>query len=177
MLAADADPLLPVAASPCETPWRLERPRPSQRQRTRHILILPHGRPGRGPRHLASATPPHRQHPAISLLVLPPLIFLVLYRFPFAAPRTWRRNAVVYTLLTSHWSRFTARSRRFWASAQWRRCYSLSCAGEHRRCLAIAPQHQFDGTHWARHVQWDPVDAALRGSSFLRLPRLLQWAA
>jgi omega-6 fatty acid desaturase (delta-12 desaturase) len=24
-------------------------------------------------------------------------------------------------------------------------------------------------------VQWDPVDAALRGSSFLRLPRLLQW--
>jgi hypothetical protein len=36
-------------------------------------------------------------------------------------------------------------------------------------------QHHFDGTHWARHVQWDPVDAALRGSSFLRLPRLLQW--
>jgi acyl-lipid omega-6 desaturase (Delta-12 desaturase) len=30
------------------------------------------------------------KHPAISLLVLPPLIFLVLYRFPFAAPRTWR---------------------------------------------------------------------------------------
>jgi omega-6 fatty acid desaturase (delta-12 desaturase) len=36
-------------------------------------------------------------------------------------------------------------------------------------------QHHFDGTHWARHAQWDPIDAALRGSSFLRLPRLLQW--
>ena len=24
-------------------------------------------------------------------------------------------------------------------------------------------------------MQWDPVDAALRGSSYLRLPRLLQW--
>jgi hypothetical protein len=30
------------------------------------------------------------KHPAISLLVLPPLIFLMLYRFPFAAPRGWR---------------------------------------------------------------------------------------
>ena len=28
------------------------------------------------------------KHPAISLLVLPPIIFLLLYRFPFAAPRT-----------------------------------------------------------------------------------------
>jgi len=37
-------------------------------------------------------------------------------------------------------------------------------------------RHHFDGTLWARHLQWDPVDAALRGSSFLRLPRLLQWA-
>jgi len=36
-------------------------------------------------------------------------------------------------------------------------------------------QHHFDGSHWARHAQWDPIDAALRGSSFLRLPRLLQW--
>jgi omega-6 fatty acid desaturase (delta-12 desaturase) len=36
-------------------------------------------------------------------------------------------------------------------------------------------QHHFDGTHWARHLQWDSVDAALRGSSFLRLPRVLQW--
>jgi hypothetical protein len=36
-------------------------------------------------------------------------------------------------------------------------------------------QHLFDGAHWARHVQWEPVDAALRGSSFLRLPRFLQW--
>src|ERR1700733_641862 len=61
MLAADADPLLPVAASPCETPWRLERPRPAQRPRTRHILVLPHGRRVQRPRHLASATPPHRQ--------------------------------------------------------------------------------------------------------------------
>jgi omega-6 fatty acid desaturase (delta-12 desaturase) len=36
-------------------------------------------------------------------------------------------------------------------------------------------QHHFEGARWARHDVWDPVKAALRGSSFLRLPRLLQW--
>jgi omega-6 fatty acid desaturase (delta-12 desaturase) len=36
-------------------------------------------------------------------------------------------------------------------------------------------QHLFNGTHWARHAEWDPVRAALRGSSFLRLSRPLQW--
>jgi acyl-lipid omega-6 desaturase (Delta-12 desaturase) len=42
------------------------------------------------------------KHPAISLLVLPPLIFLVLYRFPFSAPRTWRaeRRSVHLTNLS-----------------------------------------------------------------------------
>ena len=36
-------------------------------------------------------------------------------------------------------------------------------------------QHQFDGVYWSRHVDWDPVKAALKGSSYYKLPRLLQW--
>jgi omega-6 fatty acid desaturase (delta-12 desaturase) len=36
-------------------------------------------------------------------------------------------------------------------------------------------QHQFDGVYWSRHDRWDPVKAALRGSSFYKLPRVLQW--
>lgn len=36
-------------------------------------------------------------------------------------------------------------------------------------------QHQFAGVYWSRHAEWDPVKAALRGSSYYRLPRLLQW--
>jgi omega-6 fatty acid desaturase (delta-12 desaturase) len=36
-------------------------------------------------------------------------------------------------------------------------------------------QHHFEGTTWARHEAWDPVTAAIEGSSFLRLPRILQW--
>ena len=36
-------------------------------------------------------------------------------------------------------------------------------------------QHQFEGTYWARHENWDPMRAALEGSSFYELPRVLQW--
>jgi len=36
-------------------------------------------------------------------------------------------------------------------------------------------QHQFDGAYWARRDQWDFVTAALHGSSFYELPRVLQW--
>ena len=36
-------------------------------------------------------------------------------------------------------------------------------------------QHQFEGVYWRRHENWDFVAAALRGSSYLALPRVLQW--
>lgn len=36
-------------------------------------------------------------------------------------------------------------------------------------------QHQFEGVYWARHTDWDYVSEALEGSSFLKLPKVLQW--
>ena len=36
-------------------------------------------------------------------------------------------------------------------------------------------QHQFEDANWAPHEDWNYVDAALRGSSHLRLSPLLQW--
>ena len=36
-------------------------------------------------------------------------------------------------------------------------------------------QHQFEGVYWVRHEEWDAVKAALEGSSYYRLPKLLQW--
>ncbi|MFQ5606158.1 MAG: fatty acid desaturase [bacterium] len=36
-------------------------------------------------------------------------------------------------------------------------------------------QHQFEGVYWERHEKWDYVKAALYGSSFYKLPRILQW--
>ncbi|MGN6552293.1 MAG: fatty acid desaturase [Verrucomicrobiota bacterium] len=36
-------------------------------------------------------------------------------------------------------------------------------------------QHQFEGVYWQRGEDWDYATAALKGSSFYKLPRLLQW--
>ncbi len=36
-------------------------------------------------------------------------------------------------------------------------------------------QHQFEGMVWEHHEQWNYVEAALQGSSFYKLPRILQW--
>jgi omega-6 fatty acid desaturase (delta-12 desaturase) len=36
-------------------------------------------------------------------------------------------------------------------------------------------QHQFEDVTWARHEKWDYKEMALYGSSYLKLPRILQW--
>jgi acyl-lipid omega-6 desaturase (Delta-12 desaturase) len=36
-------------------------------------------------------------------------------------------------------------------------------------------QHQFEGVYWERGAGWDYAKAALQGSSYYKLPRVLQW--
>lgn len=36
-------------------------------------------------------------------------------------------------------------------------------------------QHQFEGVYWERSQEWDYATAALEGSSFYKLPKVLQW--
>ena len=36
-------------------------------------------------------------------------------------------------------------------------------------------QHQFEGTYWKEHAEWDYATAAIHGSSYLRLPAVLRW--
>jgi acyl-lipid omega-6 desaturase (Delta-12 desaturase) len=36
-------------------------------------------------------------------------------------------------------------------------------------------QHQFEDAYWEREEQWDYTAAALQGSSYYKLPRILQW--
>jgi len=36
-------------------------------------------------------------------------------------------------------------------------------------------QHQFEDVYWERSENWDYTEAALKGSSFYKLPKILQW--
>jgi len=36
-------------------------------------------------------------------------------------------------------------------------------------------QHQFESAYWVHHESWDPMKVALWGSSYFKLPQILQW--
>jgi omega-6 fatty acid desaturase (delta-12 desaturase) len=36
-------------------------------------------------------------------------------------------------------------------------------------------QHQYESVYWARRESWDPIKVALGGSSYFKLPKILQW--
>ena len=36
-------------------------------------------------------------------------------------------------------------------------------------------QHQFEDTYWQEHAEWDYATAAIHGSSYFKLPAILQW--
>lgn len=116
------------------------------------------------------------RHPAVALLLLPPFIFLALYRTPFDTPAAWRKerrsvwttdlallalNGALGLLLGFGPAALVALAVMVPASIVGVWLFSL--------------QHRFEGASWSRHAEWDPVTAAMEGSSFLKLPRALQW--
>ena len=116
------------------------------------------------------------RHPLVAQLLLPPLVFLLLYRVPFDTPRSWRRERAS-VLLTD-----------LGLAALFAALVLLLGAGPvalvQLPTMAIAAifgvwlfavQHRFEGVLWAHEPDWTPTGAALFGSSHLRLPRLLQW--
>lgn len=116
------------------------------------------------------------RHPVVTCILLPPVIFFLLYRLPFDMPPSWKRErrALLLTnlglvglyggvglLLGFESTALVSVSVMILASIIGVWLFSV--------------QHRFEGTHWARHDAWDATDAALRGSSYLKLPRVLQW--
>jgi omega-6 fatty acid desaturase (delta-12 desaturase) len=36
-------------------------------------------------------------------------------------------------------------------------------------------QHQFEGVYWRRHKDWNYLDSSMKGASFYKLPKILNW--
>jgi omega-6 fatty acid desaturase (delta-12 desaturase) len=116
------------------------------------------------------------RHPLVANLLLPPLVFLLLYRTPFDTPRDWRneRRSVHLTnlaLLVMFATLVTL--------VGWKEVLEI-----HVAVIAVSSilgvwlfslQHRFDSAHWTSRANWRFVDAALDGSSWLRLPAALRW--
>jgi acyl-lipid omega-6 desaturase (Delta-12 desaturase) len=115
-------------------------------------------------------------HPIVSLLLLPPLVFLVLYRLPFDAPAGWEheRWAVQYTnlaLLVLYGSLGFVFGFVSVLTVVVPTMILASIIG----VWLFSLQHRFEGVHWSRRDQWSVTSASLQGSSHLRLPKPLQW--
>lgn len=116
------------------------------------------------------------RHPAVSQVLLPPLVFLMLYRFAFDTPASWRRERIsVYLtdlgiLVAATVLVLTLGAERV-ALVQLPTMVVASIAG----MWIFSVQHRFEDARWFRSDTWNSIDAALHGSSYLKLPRVLQW--
>jgi omega-6 fatty acid desaturase (delta-12 desaturase) len=116
------------------------------------------------------------RHPLVDNLLLPPLIFILLYRLPFDMPKSWRRERRMVHLTTLGLVAVLG---------------GLGLALGYERVAAVqlpvfvlaaiigvwlfSVQHRGERTRWSRHEAWDPTSAALQSSTYLRLPAVLQW--
>jgi acyl-lipid omega-6 desaturase (Delta-12 desaturase) len=115
-------------------------------------------------------------HPIVANLLLPPLVFVILYRVPFDAAKGWRRerrevyltNLALAVLIGS-----------LGLALGYGRV-----AAVHLPIMVIASivgvwlfsiQHRFEHAQWMSDASWSFAAASLAGTSHLRLPRMLQW--
>jgi len=117
------------------------------------------------------------RNPLFLFVVAPPVNFIVLQRFPLNGSASWRTGEI--------------------ASVWWTDLAIVALLGA--AALAFGPlevlmiwlpvmviassvgtwlfyvQHQFERTYWEHTPQWDYTLAAMHGSSYYQLPRVLQW--
>jgi omega-6 fatty acid desaturase (delta-12 desaturase) len=116
------------------------------------------------------------RHPVVAHFLIPPVVFLLLYRVPFDTPPRWRRErrSVLVTnvaLLLLYGGLSLIFGVRAVVMIQLPIMIVASIVG----VWLFSLQHRFEGVLWTRQSEWTLVSAALEGSSFLKLPPVLQW--
>jgi omega-6 fatty acid desaturase (delta-12 desaturase) len=116
------------------------------------------------------------RHPLVAQVLLPPLVFLLLYRLPFDTPRAWRkeRRSVHLTNLALGVV-LGALVLLLGVGPVLLVQVPIMVVASIIGVWLFSVQHRFEGSQWAHQAQWTPTAAALHGSSWLKLPRPLQW--
>jgi omega-6 fatty acid desaturase (delta-12 desaturase) len=114
------------------------------------------------------------RNPVILFLLAPLFLFLVVHRFPTAEASRRERHSVYWTNL-GILGMAVALCLVFGIKAYLViQLMVITVAGSSGVWLFYV-QHQFEGVYWQRHGEWDYLAAALQGSSFYKLPKVLQW--
>jgi len=113
------------------------------------------------------------RNPVAMLLVGPPILFLIVERLPPSKGKreianVWWTNLVLVVIVTGMCLLFGWRN---YLIVQ----LLVTFFGTSVGVWLFYVQHNFESVYWERHSQWDYFKASMQGSSFYRLPRLLQW--
>lgn len=114
------------------------------------------------------------RNPIILFLIAPFYLFLIQQRFPTKKAGRRERLSVHITNLALVAIAAGMISIFGWKAYLLLQGGILMVAGSAGVWLFYV-QHQFEGAYWERHEEWDYCQAALRGSSFYKLPKVLQW--
>ena len=114
------------------------------------------------------------RNPVVLFVIAPVVLFLIRQRFPSGEANPRERRSV-------HWMNLAI----FGMAAALSWIYGLTpYLLIQLTTMAVAAsagvwmfyvQHQFEGVYWERGEDWDYTAAALQGSSFYKLPKILQW--
>ena len=115
-------------------------------------------------------------HPIVANLLLPPLVFILLYRVPFDAAQGWRRERrTVYQTKIAMAAVIVGLGLIFGYGpvvvVQLPTMVLASIIG----VWLFSIQHRFEHAVWTPEASWDFTAAAMEGTSRLHLPRVLQW--
>jgi omega-6 fatty acid desaturase (delta-12 desaturase) len=116
------------------------------------------------------------RHPLIMFVVGPTILFVIFNRFPLGLGKGQERekNSVYFTNLMLALIFIGVGSITGYLNllSIW---LPMMIFGSSIGVYLFYVQHQFEDTYWRWHHEWDYAEAALRGSSFFKMPRLLQW--
>lgn len=114
------------------------------------------------------------RNPVILFLLAPLVIFVLLQRFPSKGAKRKERNSVWImnlAILALAGGLIWIYGFLPWLIIQ---MTTMGVAGSAGVWLFYV-QHQFEDAYWERGEDWDYTSAAMLGSSFYQLPRVLQW--
>ncbi len=114
------------------------------------------------------------RNPLVLFILAPPVLFLIVQRFPHRGANARMRRSVHITNLMILGIFLAAGFTIGWKTYLMIQLPVMMVAGAAGVWLFYV-QHQYEGVFWGRHDEWDPVRAALEDSSYYKLPKVLQW--
>lgn len=116
------------------------------------------------------------RHPLVANVLLPPVVFMVLYRVPFDTPRRWvRERRSVHLTNAALLALFGTLA----LLLGWQEVLMV-----HMPVMIVASilgvwlfslQHRFETARWTRRNAWNASDASMEASSWFGLPSVLHW--